>query len=172
MNKILVAYASKTGSTIQVAETIQNAIKRADIVVDLMPVDEVTDISPYSAAVIGSAIRMGQWLPNATAFVKNSELELRKIPVAYFVVCLRLQENTPETRQKAAAYLHPLYKSAPLVKPVSVGLFAGAMDYGKLPFWPRMLIRMSGLGAGDYRDWQAIRAWCNKIRPLLIKKEK
>ncbi|HEY4722887.1 MAG TPA: hypothetical protein VII92_13625, partial [Anaerolineae bacterium] len=60
-----------------------------------------------------------------------------------------------------------------LVKPVSEGLFAGALDISKVPsFGDRLKFRLSVIfgvwSEGDHRDWNAIRAWTESINPLLL----
>jgi len=59
-----------------------------------------------------------------------------------------------------------------LVKPVSEGLFAGALDIKKVPSASnRIKFRLSVLfgvwSEGDHRDWNAIRIWAENIRPFL-----
>jgi hypothetical protein len=61
-----------------------------------------------------------------------------------------------------------------LLKPVSEGLFAGALDIRKIPsFSDRLKFRLSVLfGAwteGDHRDWNAIRTWAQSLPALLLK---
>jgi menaquinone-dependent protoporphyrinogen oxidase len=94
---------------------------------------------------------------------KNREA-LSQVPVAYFVVCLTMQENTEENRATVAAYLDPLRR---LVRPREVGLFAGAIDPDKLPFAARLIIKAMKVSKGDYRDWEAIRAWARETHAKL-----
>jgi hypothetical protein len=73
-------------------------------------------------------------------------------------------------RQGVADWLNPVRA---LVTPVSEGLFAGALDIGKIPsFGDRLKFRLSVLfrvwSEGDHRDWNAIRGWANSTRPLLL----
>jgi len=58
-DKILIAYTSRTGSTGEVAETIAQVLRREGVPVDVRRVQEVKDLTPYQAVLIGSAIRMG-----------------------------------------------------------------------------------------------------------------
>jgi hypothetical protein len=72
-------------------------------------------------------------------------------------------------RQGVADWLKPVRT---LVKPVSEGLFAGALDIGNIPsFRDRLKFRLSvAFGAwseGDHRDWNAIRAWAAHLKPIL-----
>jgi menaquinone-dependent protoporphyrinogen oxidase len=103
---------------------------------------------------------MGSWLPEAVKFVEVHTAALKTKPVAYFQVSSFLKEDTPEKRQEAATYLGAVRA---LVKPASVGLFAGKIDYSKLSFFDRTIAKMVGSVEGDWRDWDAIRAWAGDL---------
>jgi menaquinone-dependent protoporphyrinogen oxidase len=163
--RILVAYASKCGSTGEVAEAIGEALCNGGAAVDVQLVKNVTDVSPYRAVVVGSAVRMGQWLPEATKFVETHRDALSQVPVAYFAVCMTLQEDTEENRREVAAYMAPVQE---MVQPVNVGLFAGAMDYAKLSLPFRLIIKAMKVPEGDFRDWDSIRTWGTDLRPMLL----
>jgi menaquinone-dependent protoporphyrinogen oxidase len=166
-DKILVAYASRTGSTGEVAEAIGQVLCEAGAAVDVRSAKEVTDLSPYRAVIVGSAIRVGKWLPEVLRFVERHGEALSRMPVAYFAVCLTLKEDTEENRREVSAYLDPVCE---IVQPVDVGLFAGAMDYSKLPFILRLVMKAMKSPKGDFRDWEAIRAWANRVHDRLIQK--
>ncbi len=102
MSKILVTYATRAGSTIEVAQTIAQTLGATGATVNVRPVKNVKDIKGYDALVIGSAIRMGQWFPEAVQFVKNNQPILTGIPVAYFLVSGYLKDDTPEMRKRSA----------------------------------------------------------------------
>lgn len=82
------------------------------------------------------------------------------MPVAYFLCCATLEEDTQATRGEASAWLDPVRQ---IVGPVSEGLFAGKIDYGKLSFLDRSILQMLGAPEGDWRDWDAIRAWAGEL---------
>ena len=163
--KILVAYASKCGSTGDVAETIGQALCDGDGAVDVRLAKDVTDVGPYRAVVVGSAIRMGRWLPEAVKFVETHRDALSQVPVAYFTVCMTLQDDTEENRREVAAYVDPIRE---MVQPADVGAFAGAMDYGKLSLPFRLMIKAMKVPEGDFRDWDSIRTWGTDLRPMLL----
>ena len=164
--KILVAYATKAGSTAAVATEIGRVIEsQGGYKVDVHPVDKIKGVSGYDAAIIGSTIRMGKWLPEALKFVEKHKDALSRIPVAFFTVCLTLNEDTEENRRTVAAYLDPVCE---VVQPVDVGLFAGVMDYSKLSFLLRLMMKKMESPEGDFRDWEAIRAWAGQVRARLV----
>ena len=165
--KILVAYATKAGSTAEVAAEIGRVIEsKGGCQVDVRPVGKLNGVDGYDAVVIGSAIRAGKWLPEATKFVEKHRDALGRVPVACFLVCLTLSEDTEENRRTVAAYLDPVRE---VVQPVEMGLFAGVMDYSKLPFILRLMMKAMKSPQGDFRDWEAIRTWAADLRPALLK---
>jgi menaquinone-dependent protoporphyrinogen oxidase len=142
-SRLLIAYASRCGSTGGVAEAIGQALCETGAAVDVRLVGNVNDLSPYQAVILGSAIRMGRWLPEAVDFVKKHQDTLGRVPTAYFVVCLTMKDDTEENRRKALAYLDPVRKQFLQVKPVDIGLFAGALDYKKLPFTYSLILKVT-----------------------------
>jgi len=163
-DKILVACASRAGATGEVAEAIGEVLCDGGAAVDVRLAKDMTDLSPYRAVVVGSAIYMGRWMSEAVKFVETHRDALNSMPVAYFVVCLTMKDDTEENRRTVAAYLDPVRE---VVQPVDVGLFAGRLDYSKLPFLFRLIIKAMKQPEGDYRNWEAIRAWAGELAPLL-----
>jgi menaquinone-dependent protoporphyrinogen oxidase len=166
-NRLLIAYGSRCGSTAGVAEAIGQVLSAAGAAVDVRLVKNVDDLSPYQAVVVGSAVRMGKWLPEVMEFVKTHQDKLSRVPVAYFVVCLTMKDDTVQNRRKALGYLEPLRKQFPQVKPAEIGLFAGAVDYEKLSFAYSLILKLKGAPEGDFRNWEAIRTWGAGLRPSL-----
>ncbi len=159
--KILIAYATRAGATVQVAQTIGETLAATGAAVDVRPITRVNDLKGYTAMVIGSAIRMGKWLPEATDFAKSNQSILATMPTACFLVCATLHEDTAETRTKVLAYLDPI---RPVLKPKSVGLFAGKMDYGTLSLLDRFIVQnVAKVPQGDWRNGDAIRAWARDL---------
>ena len=169
-SKILVTYASRTGSTAGVAEAIGKTLTASGAQVDVLPMQDVRDLALYQAVVAGSAIRGKKWLPEAMQFVQTHQTALARKPFAAFLVCMTLaMPSADKYRPMVAEWLEPVRA---LVRPASEGLFAGALDISKIPsFGDRLKFRLSvALGVwseGDHRDWNAIRAWANRLQPLL-----
>ncbi len=156
--QILVAYASGSGSTREVAEAIAAEIEKESLHTVVQNVGEVDSVAAYNGIVIGSSIRIGRWLPEAVACLELIKTEVGERPVAYFTTCLTMIDDTKENRQTVLDYMEPLLvKIAPNIKPIGLGLFAGSLD-------PERQAIMVGDGPqGDYRNWEAIRAWAQKI---------
>jgi menaquinone-dependent protoporphyrinogen oxidase len=171
--RILVTYASHFGATAGVAQAIGKTLTECGAQVDIFPMPEVKALSPYRAVVAGSAINAGAWLPDAWRFIKTDQAELNSKPFAAFLVCMTLaMKNGEQYRSNIATWMEPVRS---LAKPVSEGLFAGALDIKKIPpFSDRLKFRLSVLFGvwqeGDHRDWIAIRTWSESIYPLLTGK--
>jgi menaquinone-dependent protoporphyrinogen oxidase len=78
-----------------------------------------------------------------------------------------MRDNTAENRSKVMAYLDPVRKEAQKIQPVAVGLFPGAVNFGKLSFVDKMFFQAKGVSEGDYRDWPAVKAWASAVGPML-----
>lgn len=170
-DRLLVTYATKAGSTAQIAEFIGSVLREATFTVDVRPIKNIDtlDGDGYQAVVIGSAVRAGQVLPEVLGFVNQHKYALRKMPTAFFVVCATLHEDTPENRQIVMQYVYPLID---LVKPVSTGLFAGKVDRSTVELPTRLFmrfLRVLPIGGGDWRDWKGIRTWAEATAPLLLR---
>jgi menaquinone-dependent protoporphyrinogen oxidase len=162
---ILVAYATRAGSTAEVAGTIGQVLRDSVLDVDVRPVKGVTDVTGYDALVLGSAIWAGKPLPEMRQFVANQHGALARLPVAYFILCDTLREDTPANRQIALGYLAPLRE---MKQPVSMGLFAGARDFSKIhPLLRWFVMHVFRLAEGDWRNWSQIRAWAAELAPSL-----
>lgn len=166
--RVLIAYASKCGSTGSVAEAMGEQLCAMGASVDVRLIKNVTDLAKYQAVIVGSAIRAGRWLSAARDFVENNQDALSRVPVAYFVVCFTMKDDTPENRQKVLEYLDPVREDAPKVKPVAVGLFPGVVDYSKLGFMHRTILSAKGVTEGDYRNLPAVKTWASDMGPKFI----
>jgi menaquinone-dependent protoporphyrinogen oxidase len=105
---------------------------------------------------------MGKWMPEAVDFVKKNRDVLRQVPVAYFLVCMTLVRPTEKNRAEVLSYMDPVLKAVPEIKPVGIGTFAGALDYNNLSWLNKKILKSKGSPEGDFRDWNAIRAWARE----------
>ncbi len=158
--KILIAYASKAGSTAEIATRMGQTLVKNNIAVDVLPVNKVSDLSAYSAVIVGSAIRMSKPLPEVLTFIEKNQAVLQKIPFHVFIACMTLNEDTEANRKTVSAYLDPVRA---LVKPTTEGLFAGVMDLGKLPLLEQLMMRMMKAPQGDFRNWDLINGWAGNL---------
>lgn len=195
MMRILVAYTTNAGSTEEVAQAIGAELGQGGQTVDVRRLEEVTELEPYQAVIIGAPMILG-WRRNAVKFVKKHEGALRRIPVAYFATAMSLTQtddmtvgsipvcidaNLARPPKKAGRlglkeryatlpnYVHPMLKAAPSIRPVSIGIFGGKLELFRLKFL-QMLFVMLIIQAppGDVRNWDAIRGWAAGIRATLV----
>ena len=162
-HNILIAYASQLGTTGEVAEAIGEALCQAGNTVATKRVNNVKDLHGYDAVIVGSAILYERWMPEAAKFVKANQKVLQQLPVAYFFTCLALHTLNTQGDLAAKKYSDTLQALVPHVKPASIGGFVGVLDYRKMGCISRVLMKIilcnKGIKEGDYRDWDAIRAW-------------
>ncbi|MGA2505061.1 MAG: flavodoxin domain-containing protein [Anaerolineales bacterium] len=169
-DKILVTYASRTGSTVGVAEAVGRTLAESGAQVDVLPMQDVHDLSPYRAVVAGSAIQNKQWLPEAMQFLQTNQAALSRKPFAAFLVCMTLaMKNADRYREFVSDFLAPVRN---LVNPVSEGLFPGVLDIKKVPsaadrFKFRLSVLFGAWTEGDHRDWEAVRTWAEELPSLL-----
>ncbi len=170
-DKILVTYASQGGATAGVAEAIGKTLASKGAAVNILPIQEVTDLSAYTAVVIGSAVHSGKWMPEAMAFIERNQNTLRNIPTAVFQVCMMLATANEQYKRRVPDWLAPVRIQ---IQPVAEGSFAGALwpdRYPKLSekLGLRIFLATIKLKAGDYRDWDAVRSWAERISPMLCR---
>lgn len=169
MKRILIAYASRSGSTAEVARKIGEVLESLGFYVDVKSVKDITNVNDYNGVIIGSAVRMFKLLPETIKFSRRFSKLLKNLPVAYFTVCLTMREDSDESREMSLGYLKPLYD---IKEPIAVGLFAGKMDYSKLSFiWRRLFssVKKKELEEGDFRNWELITDWAKRVADIFSK---
>lgn len=159
-NRILVTYATRAGSTVEVAAAIGETLGARGFSVDVKPVKENPQVDGYQAVLVGSAIRFGQWLPEAVEFVKNNQQALNRVPVALFTVHIMNLGDDEQSRGNRMAYLSAV---RPLIKPVDEVFFPGEIDPARLSFLERLIGQIVKSPVGDFRDWDKIRGWANAV---------
>src|SRR5512143_2273612 len=85
-HSILLAYASRYGSTQEVAETIAAALRESGLEVELQPMQDVKQIDRFTAVVLGAAIYNAKWHPAAHQFLSQHQAALSRLPVAIFAL--------------------------------------------------------------------------------------
>ena len=157
---ILVTYATRAGSTVEVAAAIGKTLAARGFKVDVKPVEEKPSPVGYQAVLVGSAIRMGNWLPEAVEFVKDNQTALNRMQVALFTVHMLNRGDDEESRTNRMAYLKDV---RPLLKPVEEVFFAGRFDLSRLSFLDRMLSKAVKAVDEDCRDWDRIHGWAQTV---------
>ncbi|MCX7789472.1 MAG: flavodoxin domain-containing protein, partial [Chloroflexaceae bacterium] len=154
--RILVAYATRAGSTAEIAVAIAETLAARGYAVDVKPVKEKPKLDGYSAVVLGSAIRMGSWLPEAVNFAKANQAALNRLPVALFTVHMLNTGDDEASRAARTAYLNAV---RPLLQDAEAVYFEGKMDFSRLSFLDRAIAKTVKAVEADHRDWGKIRGW-------------
>ena len=159
---ILLAYATRFGSTQEVAETIASTLSEAGLEVDLQPMQEIKSLDRYHAVVLGAAIYNARWNADAHHFVAQHRESFSQVPVAIFTLGPLSASDT--AKQNSRRQLDSELTKYPWLKPVAVEIFAGKYDPSKpgLGFFDRFV------PARDLRNWDAIRTWA-KALPAQLK---
>ena len=71
MARVLVAYASKMGSTQEIAEAIGHELERCGIQVVVAPCADDVNPDGFDGVIIGSAIYTRRWVKAARRFLKH-----------------------------------------------------------------------------------------------------
>jgi menaquinone-dependent protoporphyrinogen IX oxidase len=192
MNKILITYVTNSGSTAEVAKAVMTEIQKSGAQVELLPVSEVGELGSYSAVVLGAPMILG-WHRSALRFLRKNKATLTKKPLAVFVTCMSLtatgetnvggvpvvvDEALPKAPKNAGRmdfkerysvvsnYLRPIL-AACQVRPVSVGVFAGRLNFSNLQWWAMIfVVLILQAKTGDKRNWDAIRSWAGSLPAL------
>ena len=155
---VLVAYASKHGSTEGIARAIGERLRERGSPTDVSSVDEVEDLGDVEAVVLGSAVYAGSWMREAMDFAQRHAETLVGLPVWLFTsgpLGTEVEDEEEQPRQLA--------ELRGLIAPVDHRVFFGALDRSKLGFGERMMVKAVKAPEGDFRDWDAIRSWADGI---------
>ena len=164
--KVLVAYATKYGATAEIAEKIGEVLRQSGLAADVLPADQVRDLAPYEAVILGSGVYIGSWRKEAAQFLKAHEQALAQRPVWLFSsgptgegdpVKLTNGWRLPTAQQTIADRIHPR----------EITVFHGAVKEEKLNFIEKWMLKNVKAPAGDFRDWDAIAAWAASIADAL-----
>ena len=148
MNTVLVAYATKRGSTREVAADVARVIRQSGAEVEISPARNVKTLDRYQAVVLGGALYMGRWHKDARKLLKSCRVELASLPLAVFAMGPKSTE--PEALEGAGAELARALADVPEVHPFSTAIFGGVFSFGKKH-------------AVDARDWKAIESWSDEV---------
>ncbi|HEX2620005.1 MAG TPA: flavodoxin domain-containing protein [Phototrophicaceae bacterium] len=163
MKHVLVTYASKYGSTAEIAAAIATTLKADNIKVDLYPVQQIELLSPYDAVIVGSAIYAGHWLHDAAEFLKRFEDELSQIPVWLFSSGPTSDEDMQRIL-KDASFPKELLPLTDHITPRDIAMFHGKISMRSLNLAERLIIRAMHVTPGDFREWDEVKQWTLHIR--------
>jgi len=149
--KVLVAYATRHGSTEEVARFIGDRLVTRGLAVDTVPARNVRGaVDGYDLVVLGGALYSGRWHRDAHRFLKRHRAELDHRRIAVFGMGPR--NPTPEAFAGSRAQLARALARRDWLRPVATAVFGGVDPPSRRPEKHR-----------DARDWAAIEAWSGSL---------
>jgi len=149
MAKVLVAYATKNGSTAEVADAIADVLRQGGHTVTVAPAGNVRRrVDDFDLVVLGGALYSGRWHSRAHRFLRRHRGELDGPAVAIFGMGPR--NDTADAWQRSRAQLDRALGKRPWLHPVAVTVFGGVDP-------PKKRERR------DLRDWAAITEWAHAL---------
>jgi menaquinone-dependent protoporphyrinogen oxidase len=156
--RVLVAVASRHGSTYEIAELIGGTLRDRGLDVVVAAVEEVDDVAPYDAVVLGSAVYVGKWLEPARRFVDAHATELAARPTWLF--SSGPIGTPPKPEGDKAVELGEILASTGAREH---RIFAGKLDRGQLGLGERMVVRAVRAEEGDFRELDEVATWAMTI---------
>jgi menaquinone-dependent protoporphyrinogen oxidase len=153
---ILVAYASKKGSTAEVATFVGKRLRERGLVADVRRAAEVEDLAFYDGVVLGGSLYLGRWHDDARTFLSRFGTALASRPLAVFALGPKTASEDDLAGSRAQ-----LERALGGVEPTTVAVFGGVIDPAKLRF------PFNRMPASDARDWTAIAAWVEEVASLV-----
>jgi menaquinone-dependent protoporphyrinogen oxidase len=162
---VLVTYATRSGSTEEVARAIAEALREDGLAVEVVPVKKVRSMEAYDAVVLAAALYMFRLHKDARRFLNKNRAALIKLPVALFVPgpVQKEEKDWAGARQQLEKELAKM----PWFTPVAHHIVGGKFDPAKLGFPFNLIPAMKRMPASDVRDWAAIRAMAKEFGATL-----
>ena len=161
MKDVLVTYASKRGSTAEIAEAIADKLREHGLSVNCVPAADVNTLEPYDAVVLGSAVYVKHWPGDARHFLRRYAEELSRRPFWVF--------SSGPVGAPGDALDPDWVEPARIVERLEhLGVREHVVFGGRAPTHPknrleRLLVERTLPGYRDRRDWGQIRAWASGI---------
>ncbi|AXK46646.1 flavodoxin domain-containing protein [Brachybacterium saurashtrense] len=160
---VLVAYATHSGATRTLAETLAAALRAEGLEADLVDLEEHPDPDGHDAVVLGSGVRVESVEKSAAHWARRHAETLAGRPFAFFSCSGSAADPAKRETQKATdTFLADLP-----VTPVAVRNFPGWVLMDRIPLHERVLLKSMRTPTGDFRDLPAVEAWGREIAPLL-----
>ena len=162
---VLVGYASRYGSTKEVAEVISAQLEERGLGVDVLPLREVRSLDQYGAVVLGAPLFMFHWHKDALGFLSRHRVALLNRRVAVFALGPVHDPHDVVEWRDSRAQLDKELAKVTWFTPAVVEMFGGKYDPETLRFPLKAFAGKEA--ASDIRDWVAIRAWADGLPGVL-----
>ncbi len=163
MKKVLIAYATKTGSTGEVAARIGKVLAGKGFAVEVKALEQVQSLSSFDALVVGAPVNGMHWRPDALDFIKRNRDALQKKPVAYFLLSVALTGQGTFFKKRVLGLFGPAIAE---VQPIKTGFFPGVMA-AEPPFILRLVFGLKKGAPKDGRNWDDIEKWADELAGVL-----
>lgn len=165
---ILVTWATRYGSTEEVARAIAAVLREAGCTVEERPMRTVQSLEGYGCMVLGCALYMSHLHRDASRFLSMHRRALREKPAALFV--LGPVHGEEKEFPAARTQLNRQLAKFPWFSPVVLEIFGGRWDPAQMGFPFKWLPAVRSIPVSDARDWTAIRAWARTL-PLVLQSQ-
>jgi menaquinone-dependent protoporphyrinogen oxidase len=173
--RILIAHASRYGSTRRIAERVAEILSQNGFETIVKPVQEAGDPARYDAVVIGSAVYYFHWMKRASSYVRRHRSALAKRPVWLFSSGPLGTKLTDDQGRDVRETTVPkeIAEFQEMIHPREHRVFFGALRANKLGLFHRLIFNMPAnrdhalIPEGDFRDWKEIDAWAGEIAKAL-----
>jgi menaquinone-dependent protoporphyrinogen oxidase len=159
--RVLVAVGSKHGATLEIGAAIGAVLADLDLHPAVVSTDDSERPHDYDAAVIGSAVYAGHWVDSALEYVERHAEALAEMPVWLFSSGPIGDPPRPDEEPVDAASVMEATNA------IDHRIFAGKLDKGVLGFGEKAIVLAFRAPEGDFRNWNAIRAWAEQIASKL-----
>jgi menaquinone-dependent protoporphyrinogen oxidase len=160
-DSVLVAYATRSGSTKEVSEAVAATLREHGLAVEIQPMKAVSSLIGYHAVVLGAPLIMHHWHKDARRFLSRHHATLEKLPVAVFA--LGPVHDDEKEWQGVRDQLDSTLSKFPGFKPIAVDIFGGRFDPTLLGFPWKLVPGLKKIPSSDIRDWTAIRTWARNL---------
>ena len=164
--RVLIVPASRFGGTAEIGRAMATTLRAEGFDVDVSQPDQMFNLSPYGAHIIGSSLYFGDWLESAVTFVEEHGREIRSKPTWLFSSG-PFGSATPAEPVRADV----VDRLLSLTGAVEHRLFGGRLELDRLPTKERFMARWVGAEDCDHRDWDEIAAWTSTIAATLLTDE-
>ena len=184
--RVLLVYATRHGSTREVAEAVSEELRATGAEVELCEASSAPAPEGFDAVVVGGPMIMG-WHRDAEKYVKRHRQALAQVPLAFFVMAASLTDTSEDEvrgvpivkdpwlakkprasgklRRKEryalpAHYLGDILDACAPARPRTAAFFAGSLDLTTMNILEKLFVLLViGATPGDGRHWEQIRAW-------------
>ena len=175
MNKVLIIYGTRYGTTTEVVQDMSNTARELGAQVDVVHLEKgipFPEPEEYDLVIVGSGIQAGQWTKRPLQYIEQKLESLSKTKVALFVVS-GYAGNPDKVVEAQTDYLDSMADKYPGLSPISTALIGGMFEFSRYNLVVRALVKSmvkKQMPPGeevpekiDFRDWDMIRDWIKEL---------